>query len=97
MACKQDYNYEASFYGVYGSNHPDQAASYFTPVLAFQPVAAKLARLIASKLNLSSPACNNSLHFPAGIAPWGFQDIDTHIYMHWCGASGARGVACLGS
>lgn len=86
-----DYNYEASFYGVYSSNHPEQAASYFGPVLAYQPVASKLAHLIARKLNLSGAACNASLHFPAGMGPWGFQDIDTHIYMHWCDHACKRG------
>ena len=49
--------------------------------MAYQPVAAKLARLIAGRLRLKGVACNASLHFPAGGAPWGFQDIDTHIYM----------------
>jgi hypothetical protein len=76
-----DYNYEAQFYGVFGSNHAEQSASYFAPVVAYQPVAAKLARLIAGRLRLTGAACNASLHFPAGGAPWGFQDIDTHIYM----------------
>ena len=74
-------NYEAAFYGVFGSNHAEQSASYFAPVVAYQPVAAKLARLIAGRLRLKGVACNASLHFPAGGAPWGFQDIDTHIYM----------------
>jgi len=76
-----DYNYEAQFYGVFGSNRAEQSASYFAPVVAYQPVAAKLARLIAGRLRLKGAACNASLHFPAGGAPWGFQDIDTHIYM----------------
>ena len=66
-------NYEAQFYGVFGSNHAEQSASYFAPVVAYQPVAAKLARLIAGRLRLKGVACNASLHFPAGGAPWGFQ------------------------
>ena len=74
---------EAAFYGVFGSNHPAQAASYFGPIVAYQPVAAKLARYITRRLNLTAAACNASLHYPAGMAPWGLQDIDTHIYMHW--------------
>ena len=82
---------------MFGANRAEQSASYFAPVVAYQPVAAKLARLIAGRLRLRGAACNASLHFPAGGAPWGFQDIDTHIYMReWSPpAASARRVCTL--
>jgi hypothetical protein len=80
-----DYNQEAQFYGVFGSNHPAQATSYFTPITDWLPNARAEATSFAAHLNLTRPACANALHFSCHLAPWGFQSIDTAIYMHWNG------------
>jgi hypothetical protein len=82
---RRDYNFPAAFYGIYGSNHPAQAASYFGAIRKWEAHAAQLARLIARRLNLTSPLCNASLHYPDHISTWGYQSIDQHIYMHWNG------------
>ena len=66
-----DYNYEAIFYGVMSSNHPEMMRSYPNPMLSYAPLAAEYAAT-KSKLILGH-ACPG-LHFPDVLAPWGFQE-----------------------
>jgi hypothetical protein len=74
-----DYNQEAQFYGVYGSNHPAQAASYFPPITGWMPNARVEAASFAAHLNLTRTSCKKALHFSCHLAPWGFQSSDTTI------------------
>ena len=74
-----DYNQEAQFYGVYGSNHPAQAASYFTPIADWMPNALAEATSFVAHLHLTRPACKKALHFSCHLAPWGYQSVDTTI------------------
>jgi hypothetical protein len=63
-----DYNYEAVFYGVMSSNHPELMRSYPNPVLAFVP-SAKHYAVKRSEANLNRTC--SGLHFPHVLAPWG--------------------------
>ena len=63
-----DYNYEAIFYGVMSSNHPDQMLSYPNPMLDFMPSARQYATA-KSMENIGRPC--GGLHFPDVLAPWG--------------------------
>eukprot|EP01047_Picozoa_sp_COSAG01_P023509 COSAG01_NODE_1424_length_10352_cov_3.066517_7_plen_93_part_00 len=74
-----DYNQEAQFYGVYGSNHPAQAASYFKPITDWMPNARAEAASFVAHLNLTRPSCKKALHFSCHLAPWGLQSTDTTI------------------
>ena len=71
---------------MYSSNHPAQAASYFAPIIAWLPNAREEAAAFAAHLNLTRAACTKALHFSCHLAPWGYQSMDTTIYMHWNGA-----------
>lgn len=63
-----DYNYEAIFYGVMSSNHPEQMLSYPNPMLDFMPSARQYATA-KSMENVGRPC--GGLHFPDVLAPWG--------------------------
>ena len=88
-----DYNYEATFYGVYSSNHPELASSYFRAVVDAMGAARRGAAERASALNLT--CASSSLHYNAHIGPWGAGDYDesweveTGRHMHWNGAFAA--------
>ena len=69
-----DYNYEATFYGVYSSNHPELASSYFRAVVDAMGAARRGAAERASALNLT--CASSSLHYNAHIGPWGAGDYD---------------------
>ena len=66
-----DYNYEATFYGVMSSNHPEMMRSYPNPLLDFMPSARKYA---AEKSQTSVGRTCPGLHYPDVLAPWGFQE-----------------------
>lgn len=63
-----DYNYEAIFYGVMSSNHPELMIPYPQPMLDFMPSAHKYA---AAKSQLALNITCGGLHFPDVLAPWG--------------------------
>ena len=63
-----DYNYEAIFYGVMSSNHPEMIASYPQPMLDSMPLAEEYAKA-RSELALGK-ACAG-LHYPDVLAPNG--------------------------
>lgn len=61
-------NYEAIFYGVMSSNHPELMQSYPNPILAFAPSAKQYA-VKRSQANLNRTC--HGMHFPHVLAPWG--------------------------
>ena len=70
-----DYNYEATFYGVYGSNHPELTSTYFNAVVAGMDGARAGARSRAVARNLTG--CKpTALHYNAHIGPYGSGDFD---------------------
>ena len=79
-----DYNYEATFYHVYSSNHPELASTYFPPIVAYMPAARAQAVEVATSANLSGCSAA-ALNYPCHLAPWGQQSRDTHTYMQWNG------------
>eukprot|EP01006_Ploeotia_vitrea_P008723 TRINITY_DN20866_c0_g1_i1.p1 TRINITY_DN20866_c0_g1~~TRINITY_DN20866_c0_g1_i1.p1 ORF type:complete len:633 (-),score=75.86 TRINITY_DN20866_c0_g1_i1:93-1928(-) len=78
-----DYNQEAQYYGVYGSNHPELAAPYFPPIEQWIPSAKLQAQQQAKYAKVVCPS--KALHYACHLAPWGFQSRDDSIYMHWNG------------
>lgn len=82
-----DYNYEATFYGAFGSNHPEQTVSYFPPIIEWMSAASKEAQSEASKAHVNCTA--SALHYACHLAPWGMQSRDQTVYMHWNGAFAA--------
>lgn len=59
-----NYNYQAAFYGLYSSNHLEQAATYHAPVLAFM----ERGRFYAKKL-----LGLRGVYYPVGIGPMGIE------------------------
>ena len=59
-----NYNYQAAFYGLYSSNHLEQAATYHPPILAFMD----RGRSYAAKL-----LGVRGLYYPVGIGPMGME------------------------
>ena len=88
------YNFEAAFYGVFGSNHPELAASYFRAVVDGVPAARRGAAARFASRSLGN-CSTNATHFNAHISPWGFGDYDdgwedqVGQHMHWNGAFAA--------
>lgn len=70
-----DYNYEAAFYGVFGSNHPELAVTYFPAVSDGVPAARRGAASLAAAHNITTCSVN-ATHFNAHITPWGGGDYD---------------------
>ena len=64
-------NYEAIFYGIMSSNHPEMMRSYPNPMLSYAPLAAEYA---ATKSKLILNKTCPGLHFPDVLAPFGFQE-----------------------
>ena len=64
-----DYNYEAIFYGMQSSNHPELMQSYYKPLLDYMPQAALEAANISE--SVLGHACGG-LHYPDHLAPFGF-------------------------
>jgi len=56
-----NYNFQAPFYIVYSSNHPDLALPYYQAIMEFIPQG----RAIAASRGWKG------VHFPVGIGPWG--------------------------
>ena len=85
-----DYNFEATFYGAFGSNHGGLAEGYFQAVLDGLPAARRGAAARAAAHNITD-CVPGAAHFNAHIAPWGFGDYDeewewqTGQHMHWNG------------
>ena len=88
-----DYNYEATFYGVYGTGRHALANSYWAPMVDGMPAARRGAQARAKYYNISCPA--TALHYNAHISPFGMGDFDedwetnTGMHMHWNGVFGA--------
>jgi hypothetical protein len=78
-----DYNFEAQFYGVFTSNHPDLAAAYVQPISAWMPAARRQAQQVAAAANISCDP--KTLSYACHLAPWGYQSRDQTTYMHWNG------------
>ena len=78
-----DYNQEAQYYGVFSSNHEEQAAAYFPPITEWMGAARLSAQAHAKKGGITCPA--NALHYSCHLAPWGYQSHDQSEYMHWNG------------
>lgn len=56
-----NYNFQAPFYGVYASNHPELSLPFYQAILDFVP----RGRRIAAKRGWKG------VHFPVSIGPWG--------------------------
>ena len=88
-----DYNYEASYYGVYASGHPELAQLYWAPIVDGMAAARRGAVDRARANNLTCAA--TALHFNAHISPWGYGDFaeewetSSGQHMMWNGAFGA--------
>jgi hypothetical protein len=67
-------NQEAQFYGVFSSNHEEQAAGYFPPITEWMGTARLSAQAHAKKGGITCPA--NALHYSCHLAPWGYQSHD---------------------
>ena len=78
-----DYNFQATFYGVFSSNKPSHSAAYFRPIVDWMPAARLEAQAIAKKANIT--CAPEALHYAAHLAPWGYQSYDTTIYGSWNG------------
>eukprot|EP01065_Artemidia_motanka_P032904 TRINITY_DN39886_c0_g1_i1.p1 TRINITY_DN39886_c0_g1~~TRINITY_DN39886_c0_g1_i1.p1 ORF type:complete len:762 (+),score=211.77 TRINITY_DN39886_c0_g1_i1:54-2339(+) len=78
-----DYNQEAQYYGVYSSNHPELASAYFPPITEWEGAARAAAVVAANTANITCPS--KTMHYACHLAPWGYQSMDTTIYMHWNG------------
>lgn len=78
-----DYNFEAQFYGVFTSNHPEVAAAYAQPITAWMPAARLQAQQVATVANISCDP--KTLSYACHLAPWGYQSRDQTTYMHWNG------------
>jgi len=79
-----DFNYQAQYYGVFGSNHATSAESYFTPILDWMPRAGPKAQYQAWLANVSCPT--EALYFACHLAPWGQGTPDLmKYYMAWTG------------
>ena len=70
-----DYNYEAAYYGVYASGHPELAALYFQPMIDGMAAATRGAQVRATMGNLTCMK-PTALHYNAHISPWGYGDMD---------------------
>jgi hypothetical protein len=60
-----DYNQEANFYHVYSSNHPERAATYFSPITDYMPAARVQAQQVAKTANLTCDP--KALNFPCTV------------------------------
>ena len=78
-----DYNYQATFFGTFGSNHPELSSAYFAPITDWMDAARVLAQQRAKKANLTCSA--DALLYAAHLAPWGYQSLDTSVYGTWNG------------
>jgi len=56
-----NYNFQAPYYGVYSSNHPELAEPYYQTILDYMPKAREMARLFHCR----------GVHFPVAIGPEG--------------------------
>jgi len=64
-----DFNYQAQYYGVFGSNHATSAESYFTPILDWIRRAGPKAQVQSHLANVTCPS--DALYFACHLAPWG--------------------------
>lgn len=78
-----DYNAEATYFGIFSSNHVDQFAPYPTTIYNWIKPAQTLAQQQAQTADITCP--NTTLHYACHLAPWGYQSYDETIYMHWNG------------
>jgi len=78
-----DYNAEATYYGIFSSNHVEQFAPYPTTLYNWIKPAQILAQQQAQSAGITCP--NTTLHYACHLAPWGYQSFDETIYMHWNG------------
>lgn len=78
-----DYNYESTFYGVFSSNHADQAEGYWGPIIDWMQPAQQHAQQQAKAANITCPS--NAMHYACHLVPWGLQSDDQSVYMHWNG------------
>ena len=79
-----DYNYAAPYYSVFGSNHAEQAAAYWGPILDWMPAARVKAQAQAKLAHVTCPP--NALYYACHIAPWGMGSLDPMTrYMSWNG------------
>lgn len=89
-----DYNYEASFYGVYACGHPELASLYWAPMVQGMAAARRGAISRAAAHNLTGSEAT-ALHYNAHIGPWGAGDLDEEWeagagqHMMWNGVFGA--------
>jgi hypothetical protein len=65
------FSYEAIFYGIMSSNHPELMQSYPEPMLASMPAAHAYA---AAKSELALNISCGGLHYPDVLAPWGVSE-----------------------
>ena len=82
-----DYNYEAPYYGVFGSNHAELAAAYWQPVLDWLAPGRKMAAARARRANVTCAA--DALFFSIASAPWGLrsqESLSGDAEMAWNGA-----------
>jgi len=75
-----NYNGEGSFYGVFSSNRPELARSYYDLILDYVPEGERRAREDMYKIHddLKGKAINGVL-FPVGIGPWGTTTDDVYL------------------
>jgi hypothetical protein len=70
----QDYNYNAPFFGAFGSNHAAQAASFWGPIIDWMPAARLKAQAQAGYAHVTCPA--DALYYACHLAPWGLMSLD---------------------
>ncbi len=79
-----DYNYESSFFGVFGANHAERTASYYRPITDWIPAGQHKAQVQAKLAHVE--CANTALYFACHLAPWGLQSLDAMTrYMSWNG------------
>jgi hypothetical protein len=80
-----DYNYQAPYFGVFSSNHPAQAASYWGPILDWMPSGRTKAQVEGGLAHVTCPP--HALYYACHLAPWGLMSLDGMTrYMAWNGA-----------
>lgn len=79
-----DYNYNAPYFGVFSSNHPQQAEAFWRPVVDWMGPASIKAQAQAGYAHVDCPA--NALYYACHLSPWGLMSLDPMTkYMTWNG------------